>query len=183
MPANHDGSSAFTFRIAFSADVDITPGNMRDHALTVTGATVTNATRVDGRSDLWELTLEPAGTGEVSILVQQDRACTEAGALCTTDGPGAVDRARAQRAGPGPSQNQPGVTPLGASFVAVPAEHDGETEFWLELSFGAAVEQGSKPRIRALLGSDRGFGDEAAPQGRPARPLADPDSSRPRTRR
>ena len=60
-PTNHDGSSAFTFRIAFSADVDITPENMRDHALTVIDATVTNATRVDTRSDLWELTLEPTG--------------------------------------------------------------------------------------------------------------------------
>ena len=155
MPANHDGSSAFTFRIAFSADVDITPENMRDHALTVTGATVTNATRVDGRSDLWELTLEPAGTGEVSILVQQDRACTEAGALCTTEGQALSTGLGHNVPGPG-TQNQPGVTPLGASFVAVPAEHDGETEFWLELSFGAAVEQGSKPRIRALLGVSGG---------------------------
>ena len=151
MPANHDGSSAFTFRIAFSADVDITPENMRDHALTVTGATVTNATRVDGRSDLWELTLEPAGTGEVSILVQQNRACTEAGALCTTEGQALSTGLGHNVPGPG-TQNQPGVTPLGASFVAVPAEHDGETEFWLELSFDAAVEQGSKQHIRALLG-------------------------------
>ena len=34
IPANHDGSSAFTFRIAFSAEVTISPQNMRDHALT-----------------------------------------------------------------------------------------------------------------------------------------------------
>ena len=51
-PSNHDGSSAFTFRIAFSAEVEITPEDMRDHALTVTGGTVTNARRVDGRKDL-----------------------------------------------------------------------------------------------------------------------------------
>ena len=54
------------------------------------------------------------------------------------------------------TQNQPGVTPLAASFVAVPPEHDGETEFWLELSFDAAAEQGSKQRIRALLGASGG---------------------------
>ena len=47
---------------------------------------------------------------------------------------------------PGPAM------PLAASFVSVPAEHDGETAFWLELSFGAAVVQGSKSHIRALLG-------------------------------
>ena len=47
------------------------------------------------------------------------------------------------------------VTPaasLTASFVSVPAEHDGETAFWLELSFDAPVVQGSKSNIRALLG-------------------------------
>ena len=60
-----------------------TPEDMRDHALTVTGGTVTNARRVDGRKDLWELTVEPAGTGAVSILVPLNRACTETCALCT----------------------------------------------------------------------------------------------------
>ena len=86
IPATHDGSSAFTFRIAFSAEVTISPQNMRDHALTVSGGTVTDARRVDSRSDLWELTVEPAGTGAVSILALQNRACTETGALCTADG-------------------------------------------------------------------------------------------------
>ena len=86
IPATHDGSSAFTFRIAFSAEVTISPQDMRDHALTVSGGTVTDARRVDSRKDLWELTVEPAGTGAVSILALQDRACTETGALCTADG-------------------------------------------------------------------------------------------------
>ena len=86
IPASHDGSSAFTFRITFSADVEITPEDMRDHALLVSGGTVTDAAGVDDRKDLWELTVEPAGPGPVSILVPQDRACTETGALCTADG-------------------------------------------------------------------------------------------------
>ena len=86
IPANHDGSSAFTFRIAFSAEVTISPQNMRDHALTVSGGTVTDARRVDRRKDLWEMTVAPAGPGPVSILVPQDRACTETGALCTAEG-------------------------------------------------------------------------------------------------
>ena len=152
-PVNHDGSSAFTFRIAFSAEVEITPEDMRDHALTVTGGTVTNATRVDGRSDLWELTVEPAGTGAVSVLVPLDRACTETGALCTADGQALSTAPGHSVPGPAPApQGQQALAPLAAGFVSVPAEHDGETEFWLELSFGAAVAQGSKPHIRALLG-------------------------------
>ena len=49
IPANHDGSSAFTFRIAFSEEVNISRRSMRDHALVVTGGTVTDA-RERGRS-------------------------------------------------------------------------------------------------------------------------------------
>ena len=154
LPTNHDGSSAFTFRIAFSADVDITLEDMRDHALTVTGGTVTNARRVDGRKDLWELTLEPAGAGAVSILVPLNRACTETGALCTAD-ERMLTIAPAQSV-PGSAQGPQAPGPLTASFVSVPPEHDGETEFWLELSFNAAVEQGSKPHIQALLGVSGG---------------------------
>ena len=85
-PESHDGESGFTFRIAFSEDVEITPEDMRDHALLVTGGTVTDTQRVDDRKDLWELTVEPAGSGAVSILVHSGRACTETGALCTADG-------------------------------------------------------------------------------------------------
>ena len=134
IPTNHDGSSAFTFRIAFSADVEITPEDMRDHALMLSGGTVTNAARVDDRKDLWELTVDPAGTAAVTILVPLDRACTETGALCTADGVMLT------------------TAPLAAGFVSVPPEHDGETEFLLELSFDAAVVRGSKGHIRALLG-------------------------------
>ena len=36
--------------------------------------------------DLWGLTVALAGTDPVSILMPQDRACTETGALCTADG-------------------------------------------------------------------------------------------------
>ena len=37
VPLSHDGSSAFTFRMAFSEDVEITPEDMRDHAFVVSG--------------------------------------------------------------------------------------------------------------------------------------------------
>ena len=45
LPPTHDGASAFTFRIAFSAEVTIPGQSMKDHALTVTGGTVTTARR------------------------------------------------------------------------------------------------------------------------------------------
>ena len=130
---------------------------MRDHALVVSGGTVTAAAQVDDRKDLWELTLEPAGTAAVTILVPLDRACTETGALCTADGVMLTTAPGHSVPGPAPvPQGQQALAPLAASFVSVPPEHDGETAFWLELSFNAAVEQGSKPRIRALLGASGG---------------------------
>ena len=58
------------------------------------------------------------GTGPPS---NEDEATTDA-----ADGGGAPT--------PDP-QMQQSQTPLAASFVSVPATHDGETPFWLELSF------------------------------------------------
>ena len=84
--AAHDGENRFKLRIAFSDDVGITPEDMRDHALLVSGGTVTDAARVKGRSDLWELTVEPVGPGPVSVLAPLGRACADQGALCTADG-------------------------------------------------------------------------------------------------
>ncbi len=46
---------------------------------------------------------------------------------------------------------QQSQTPLAASFVSVPATHDGDTPFWLELTFDAPLAQGSKPQLRELL--------------------------------
>ena len=130
VPSVHDGSSAFTFRIAFSEEVEITPEDMRDHALTVTGATVTDAARVDGRKDLWELTLAPSGSGPVSILTPLERACTEAGALCTADGRALTVGLRVQVLGPPPA---PALT---ASFESVPQAHDGASAFTVPTSHG-----------------------------------------------
>ncbi len=101
-PLSHDGSSAFTLRMAFSEDVEITPEDMRDHALTVFGGTVTGAEQVEGLKTLWDLTLQPSGNGPVSILTPLNRACTEVGALCTADGGTLTVAPALQIAGPPP---------------------------------------------------------------------------------
>ena len=103
-PLSHDGSSAFTLRMAFSEDVEITPEDMRDHALTVLGGTVTAAEQVEGLKTLWDLTLQPSGNGSVFILTPLNRACTEVGALCTADGGTLTVAPALQIAGPPPPQ-------------------------------------------------------------------------------
>ena len=71
-----------------------------------------------------------------------------------TGPPSNVDEATTDSAsgGGGGTQMQQSQTPLAASFVSVPGAHDGETAFWLELSFDSPVAQGSRPRLRDLLG-------------------------------
>ena len=110
-PLSHDGSSVFTLRMAFSEDVEITPEDMRDHALTVFGATVTGAEQVEGLKTLWDLTLQPSGNGPVSILTPLNRACTEVGALCTADGGTLTVAPALQIAGPPPPQGSAPDTP------------------------------------------------------------------------
>ena len=100
--------------------------------------------------------MEPAGTGAVSILVPLNRPCSETGALCTADGRMLVTAPGQMVPGPPPVPQGQAPPPLTASFVSVPAEHDGETAFWLELGFNAAVAEGSKRHIQALLGATGG---------------------------
>ena len=66
--------------------------------------------------------MEPAGTGAVSVLVPQDRACTETGALCTADGQALSTGLGHSVPGPAPSPQGPqALAPLAAGFVSVPA--------------------------------------------------------------
>ena len=52
MPAEHDGETAFRFRVAFSEDIGISFRSLREDAFTVTGGRVTRGSRVDDRRDL-----------------------------------------------------------------------------------------------------------------------------------
>ena len=84
VPGEHDGSAPFKLRLAFSAPTATSYVTLRDEAVTAAGGTVTGARRVDGSSALWELTVEPSGTGAVTLAASA--ACGEPGAVCTSDG-------------------------------------------------------------------------------------------------
>ena len=83
VPTEHDGSAAFTFNVAFSEDVGISYVTLRDESFSVTDGDVTGARRVDGRHDLWEITVEPESGEAVTVTLPGDRACGTIGAVCT----------------------------------------------------------------------------------------------------
>ena len=85
-PAEHDGSGTFTVRIGFSDPVRISRNAMRDHAVQVSGGSVTTAKRSLGSSDLWDLKIAPAGLDAITVTVEGGRACSATGAVCTSGG-------------------------------------------------------------------------------------------------
>ena len=83
VPAEHDGQSVFSFRVEFSEDVGITLAVFRDTSLAVTGGEATKAKRVDGRRDLYEVTVQPDGDGDVTMELPATSDCSATGAVCT----------------------------------------------------------------------------------------------------
>ena len=58
LPETHDGSRAIRFRVAFSENIGISYRSLREDAFTVSGGRVTGGKRVNGRRDLFEMTVQ-----------------------------------------------------------------------------------------------------------------------------
>ena len=84
LPTTHDGHTAFNFELRFSENVtDLSYVTLRDHAFTVTNGEVTGARRlVQGKSQRWEITVEPAGNVAVIIELPATTDCGDTGAIC-----------------------------------------------------------------------------------------------------
>ena len=152
VPPQHDGETPFTLRLALSAPVRNSYTAMREDVLEATGGTVTRARRIDGRSDLWEITITPLGEGNVQIGLAAGRACGTRGALCTRDGRGLATGLMTLVPGPstiGP--RSPGPAPLTARFTNIPGEHDGERAFTLEIVFSEAPSGMKNRTLRNAL--------------------------------
>ena len=134
VPEGHDGQSLFGFRVAFSEDIGIGLRSLREGAFTVSGGRVTGGRRVDGRRDLFEMTVRPDSVGEVSIGLAAGRACAVSGAICTRSQPRRPlsNAVTAKVSGPAGE-------PLTAAFEGVPAEHDGESAFKFRIAFSDRI--------------------------------------------
>ncbi len=85
-PDTHNGNP-FTLKVRFSNLRYLTTAEFRDHALIVTGGTVTKAIRVNDRHDYWEITVTPSSPHmPVTLVLPENRPCTFPGAICTQDG-------------------------------------------------------------------------------------------------
>ena len=83
MPAEHDGESGIRFRVALSENIGISFRALREDAFTVSGGRVTGGRRVDGRRDLFEMTVRPESFADVTITLPAGRECGVSGAICT----------------------------------------------------------------------------------------------------
>ena len=86
-PQGYHGGAGETFslRLEFSEAVSMTPEGL-EQALAVTNATIEAVSRVDGRSDLWEVRLTPESEVVVTALLSSSTDCEAPGAVCTADG-------------------------------------------------------------------------------------------------
>ena len=126
LPEGTHGGAGMPFAIplAFSEAVSTTPEALRDHALEVTNATVEAVSRVDDRSDLWEVRLTPESDAMVTVALLPAADCDAAGAVCTEDG--RMLSFGVARVIPGPPPNSPatgqpsisGTAQVGSSLTA-----------------------------------------------------------------
>ena len=85
MPADHNGEN-FTFQLHFSENVNAGYARIRHHAFTVDGGSIANAYRqTQGSNQGWNVKVEPAGNGEVTITLPETTDCDDSGAICADD--------------------------------------------------------------------------------------------------
>ena len=131
LPETHGGEGrTFTFRVVFSKDTQ----TLRSASFTVDGGEVTGVRRVNGHLDRWKITAEPDSNEAVTITLPGNRACGTTGAVCTYG-----NNPRTLTNSPSATVAGPAVVPLTASFVEVPAEHDGKTAFKLRIAFSEGI--------------------------------------------
>ena len=135
LPEAHDGETAFSFRLAFSEAVAVTPEAMRTRVLTAAGGAATGAARVDGESGVWEITVTPDSRDDLSIALARTEDCEAEGAVCTSDGRALSVVPAHIVPGPGP-ETEPALT---ASFEDLPEAHDGEEGFHFRVAFSEEI--------------------------------------------
>ena len=83
----HDGKTPVRVDLVFSEEVDTNATEIKDHALTVTGAAITTVVQKDeGSTRKWTVMVTPAGTGPIDVVLASATDCALEGHICTPDG-------------------------------------------------------------------------------------------------
>ena len=93
-PGEHDGETAFAFEVHYSEPFKLLWRTMLQTALRVTNGRVTAARRIDNPHNerplaanrSWRVTVQPSGTGDVTVVLPRTADCSASGAVCTGDG-------------------------------------------------------------------------------------------------
>ena len=105
VPTSHNGSDNFRFRIAFSEELKtgFSYKTLRDdHVFTVEGGTVVGARRLVSGSNIgWEITVDPASNGDVTITLPATTDCDAQGAICADGDKKLSNRLERTVSGPG----------------------------------------------------------------------------------
>ena len=119
LPGQHDGSNTFTFEIYFSEEPVLGFEAVRDHVLDVTNGDVASARRTTQGSNIrWEITVQPDGNDEVTLLLPITVNCDDDGAVCTGSEKKLLIGAAVFVPGPGESE---GPTPANTAATGNPA--------------------------------------------------------------
>ena len=87
-PASHDGQAEFTFELRFSENLEgFSYSTLQNHAFTVNAGEVVKARRLEsGKNIRWGITINPASSADVTIVLPITTDCSANGAVCTGDG-------------------------------------------------------------------------------------------------
>ena len=145
-PTSHNGSEAFRIRVAFSETPEsgFSYTTMRDHAFTVTGGDVTGARRlVSGKNLRWEVTVQPSGTADVTVLLPATTDCAAQGAICTDNDDKLSNSLNLTVSGP-EATPPPAVvaSALTVSVESAPTSHNGSNSFRIRVAFSETPKTG-----------------------------------------
>ena len=86
VPPSHNGEDTIGFRLQFTEPVSTSYKVLRDVAIRVENGSVAESKRVDGRSDLWMITVEPDGNDDMVVTLTAPAGCDDPASVCTEGG-------------------------------------------------------------------------------------------------
>ncbi len=145
-PAAHTGSGVISLRISLDAALSTSWKGVQ-HSLAIANGTLTRTHRIDGRSDLWGIAVEPDGDDDVTVTLNPSVDCADPEKIMCTSGGRRIETV-VSTVIPGPASEEEEeeeetvepVVPLTASFSNMPSEHNGSGTFTFTLTFSENVE-------------------------------------------